>query len=121
MTRFKLDENMPARAAMVLLHAGHDVSTALGEGLGGASDVTLARACAREQRVLITLDLGFADIRTYGSPDSHGIVVLRLPHQDIKTICDVLQRAARELAGSPFSGRILILEPHRTRSWRPTD
>ena len=49
--------------------AGHDVSTALDEDLGGSSDAAVAKACLDEGRVLVTLDLHFADIRTYGSPD----------------------------------------------------
>ena len=61
--------------------AGHDASTVIEEGLGGASDITLAKACADEDLVLLTLDLDFADIRAYGSPDSPGIVVLRVRHQ----------------------------------------
>lgn len=46
-------------------------------------------------------NLDFADIRTYGSPESPGIVVLRLAHQHVASVC--------------------ILEPHRTRSWRAGD
>ena len=81
MTRFKLDDNLPSRAALVLRKAGHDASTVSEEGLGGSSDEALARACADEDLVLLTLDLDFADIRACGSPDSPGIVVLRVRHQ----------------------------------------
>jgi hypothetical protein len=37
--KFKLDENLPAGAARVLADAGHDVSTALQERLGGTPDL----------------------------------------------------------------------------------
>lgn len=121
MTRLKLDENLPSRAALVLREAGHDVSTTIEEGLGGASDAALAHACAREDRVLITLDLDFADIPTYGSPESPGIVVLRLPHQDVASICSLLERAAHELGETSLRGGICILEPQRIRSWRAGD
>ena len=33
--------------------------------MGGADDSTLAHVCHRETRVLITLDVGFGDIRQY--------------------------------------------------------
>jgi hypothetical protein len=36
--RFKLDENIPARALTALHAAGHDVHTAVAEGLAGAHD-----------------------------------------------------------------------------------
>ena len=121
MTRLKLDENLPSRAALVLRQAGHDVSTVLDEGLGGASDATLAKACADEDLVLLTLDLDFADIRTYGSPHSPGIVVLRAGHQDVASICGLVQRNAHELSGASLRGNIWILEPDRIRMWRARD
>ena len=121
MTRLKLDENLPSRAALTLRQAGHDVSTALDEGLGGASDTALANACADEDRILLTLDLDFADIRAYGSPDSPGIVVLRVPRQGVASICGLLERSAQELGETSIRGGIWILEPRRIRRWRVRD
>lgn len=63
---------MPARAAALLREAGHDATTVLEQGLGGVPDETVATACDTEERVLVTLDLDFADKRTYGSSDSPG-------------------------------------------------
>ena len=104
MTRLKLDENLPSHAAVILRQAGHDVSTALDEGLGGASDAALANACADEDRILLTLDLVFADIRACGSPDSPGIVVLRVPRQGVSSICGLLQRTPCLLSLSGLAG-----------------
>lgn len=113
MTRFKLDENMPAAAATVLSEAGHDVATALQEGLGGTPDETVLAACGAEGRVLVTLDLDFADTRSYGSAGCPGIIVLRLPRQDVARIRAVMLRALPELqVETPVEG-IWILEPHR--------
>jgi predicted nuclease of predicted toxin-antitoxin system len=36
--KFKLDENLPASAAVILVGAGHDVGTVPAEGLTGAPD-----------------------------------------------------------------------------------
>jgi len=47
--KFKLDENLPVEAAMVLANAGHDVATALAEKLGGHADPQLAAACKTER------------------------------------------------------------------------
>ena len=80
--RFKTDENLPLEAAQLLRRAGHDAITILDQQMGGDPDENVASACRREDRVLITLDLDFADLRTY-PPESHpGVVVLRLRRQD---------------------------------------
>jgi predicted nuclease of predicted toxin-antitoxin system len=61
--RFKLDENMPRDAAYRLSDEGHDVETVIGEGLGGERDSPVLKAAAVEDRILLTVDLDFADIR----------------------------------------------------------
>ena len=61
--RFKLDEKLPRRVESALRDLEHDVERAFSEGLAGATDPTLLSACATEDRVLVTLDLDFADIR----------------------------------------------------------
>lgn len=118
MTRFKLDENVPTRAAEPLRASGHDVLSAQDQGLGGATDASLARACQTEERVLLTLDLDFADIRSYGALDSPGILVIRLPHQDAENVAAAIQRALPEIDREPLQGSIWILEPRRIRVWR---
>ncbi|HEX5256704.1 MAG TPA: DUF5615 family PIN-like protein [Mycobacterium sp.] len=58
--KVKLDENVTQEAVAVLVDAGHDVHTVRSEQLVGASDAAVWDACVREQRMLITFDLGFA-------------------------------------------------------------
>jgi predicted nuclease of predicted toxin-antitoxin system len=67
--RFKVDENLPQEVAAVLRSAGHDALTLLDQGAAGSPDAVLATLLQRERRALLTLDLGFGDIRLY-PPDS---------------------------------------------------
>jgi predicted nuclease of predicted toxin-antitoxin system len=78
MLRFKFDENMPAEAAELFRNAGHDAATVLDQSLGGQPDPNIAKVCQDEDRVLVTLDLDFADIRAYPPASCPGIIVLRL-------------------------------------------
>lgn len=64
--KFKVDENLPIEVADLFEAAGHEASTVHEEGLGGAEDQRIVEQCRVEGRVLITLDVGFADIREYG-------------------------------------------------------
>jgi len=121
MSRFKLDENIPTRVLDPLRQGGHDVMTVLEQGLGGAADAAVAEACAAEDRILVTLDLDFADIRLYGTPQTISIVVIRVARQDAESVHDALQRASPDLERMPARGSIWILEPHRIRAWNVGD
>ena len=87
--KFKLDENLPSELASLFRTAGHDALSVLDQRLGGAPDERVAAVCRSEARVLVTLDLDFADIRTYPPMESAGIVILRLRHQDKPNILSV--------------------------------
>ncbi|MBJ7608660.1 MAG: DUF5615 family PIN-like protein [Candidatus Dormibacteraeota bacterium] len=77
--RVKLDENLGQRLRRLLTEQGHDVDTVVDEGLGGADDDVVAAAATSEERMLLTLDLDFADIARF-APGSHpGMVVIRVP------------------------------------------
>ena len=60
--RFKIDENLPAEAAEILKSVGFDAHTVADENLAGAHDETVAGASRSEDRILVTLDLDFANI-----------------------------------------------------------
>jgi predicted nuclease of predicted toxin-antitoxin system len=75
--RLKLDENLSRRLKSVLENLGHDVKTAADEDLLSRPDTEIAAAANREDRMLFTLDIEFADLRKY-APGSHpGIVLFR--------------------------------------------
>ena len=79
--RIKLDENLPAGLADLLRSAKYDVATLLEEKLAGAKDPEVTAAVKQEERLFMTYDLDFADIRKH-PPGSHGgVVVFRLQDQ----------------------------------------
>ena len=113
--RFKVDENLPVDVAALLRAAGHDAETVADEKLGGASDPDLASICRREQRALVTLDRGFADIRTYPPVEYPGLIVLRPDQQDKETVIRLATRMTHALAVYPVDRHLWILESHRLR------
>ena len=74
--RLKADENIPARVIDLLRRHDYDVSTVVDQEMVGAHDRVLAEATASEDRILITLDRGFADVRLYPPGTHPGIFVL---------------------------------------------
>lgn len=113
--KFKLDENMPKEAADLLQDAGHDVRTALSEGLGGRPDLSLVRACRGEERALVTLDVGFADILAYPPAEYPGFVVLRLSNQAQPAVLHALRSAVRLLEREQLAGHLWIVDETRIR------
>lgn len=114
-TRFKLDENLPHDASGLLRQAGHDVHTVLTEQLGGSPDPRVFSAAQVEERVLVTFDLDFSDIRVYPPAGHHGIWILRPHTQRIENVLALLRSALRVLEDEPPQKRLWIIEPERVR------
>jgi predicted nuclease of predicted toxin-antitoxin system len=109
MPAFKVDENLPAEALALLRAARLDAASVRDQGLCGAPDEILARVCRDERRALVTLDLGFGDIRKYPPPSQPGIVVLRLARRDRRSIVVALQRALDLCSGEELEGQLCIV------------
>jgi predicted nuclease of predicted toxin-antitoxin system len=113
--KFKVDENLPSEVTAALRSALHDAESVLDEALGGVDDREVARVCREEGRILVTLDLGFGDIRLYRPGEHAGIVVLRLRSQEMSHIERTVQRLLGVLAAEPVAGAIWIVEETRVR------
>ena len=113
--RFKLDENLPLQLKRLFTESGHDAVTVLDQGIGGATDSEVASVCLAEERVLVTQDLDFADIKFYMPEQYPGIVVFRLATQTRDTLLEVGANLIEALAGSSHKGQIWIVEHSRVR------
>jgi predicted nuclease of predicted toxin-antitoxin system len=114
--RFKVDQNLPVEVADALRAAGHDAETAYEEQLAGTPDPQLATVIQREARGLVTLDLGFADIRSYPPRDYQGLIVMRPSTQDKPRVLQVFSAVVPLLEKEPLIGRLWIVEDNRIRT-----
>lgn len=113
--RFKLDENLPLDLAESLSNRGHDMDTVADEGLAGADDEAVLAAAAHEQRMIITLDRGFGDIRLH-PPGSHaGVIVLRPISQDPESLGWLVERLVMDHDLNDFERCVVVVEPERVR------
>ena len=108
--RFKIDENLPSEVASVLNIAGHDAMTIGDQRMSGEPDPRVAAVCRDEDRVILTLDLDFSDIRTYPPGDYPGIVVLRPPTQAKSAVLDLVGQLIPLLDIEPLVGNLWILQ-----------
>jgi predicted nuclease of predicted toxin-antitoxin system len=115
MLKFKIDENLPVEAASLLSDAGYDAATVHEQRMTGDPDETIATACQRENRTIVTLDLDFADIRTYPPQEHCGIVVLRLAKLDKFSVLAVLHRLLPVLERESPVGKLWIVNESSVR------
>ena len=113
--KFKLDENRPVELAESLGKAGLDAVTVVAQDLGGRPDRDIISVCRNEDRALITLDVGFADIRLYPPESYPGLIVLRLARQDTPHVLALAAQLPELLQREAIDGCLWIVEEHRVR------
>ncbi|WP_434479216.1 DUF5615 family PIN-like protein [Gemmatimonas sp.] len=72
-------------------HDGHE------EGLAGELDTVIRTVCEQEERILVTLDTDFADVRFVDPLISPGVILSRPPDQSIHATVSCLSGAVRLL------------------------
>ena len=107
--KFKLDEHLPSEIAEDLRQAGHDAQTVFDQGMSGALDSDLMRVVQAENRVILTMDKGIANVTEY-PPASYAGIVLYRPRQNGRGA--ILQFVRQHLAvvlAQIAAGRLLVV------------
>ena len=112
---FKFDENLPSDLGALLRADGHDAHSVLDQELRGAADPAIAKVCQDEQRILVTLDLDFSNIKAYPPQDYYGTIILRLARQDRDSVLAIMPRVLTLLETEPIARRLWIVDDHKTR------
>lgn len=116
---FKLDENLDYRLAELFIQAGHDADTVLDEKLTGAADPEVFQACCDTGRVLITLDLDFANPFRFPPNLVGGIIVLRPERPILPLIRRILREILPLISFDALDGKLWIAEQSRIRVHDP--
>jgi len=113
--QFKIDENLPVEIAELLTNAGHNAKTVNEQQLQGARDPVLIDVCKSENRVLVTLDTDFSDIRAYPPQEFSGIIVLRVVSQAKQHVIKVFQGIIPLIQREPLNQHLWIMEETKVR------
>ncbi len=112
---FKVDENLPEEVSTLLGGAGYEADTVADEGLSGVDDRIISEVCRSERRVLVTLDLDFANVLAYPPEEHCGIIVLRTKSQDKRTILALTLRVVKAIQRASPDRQLWIVEEDRVR------
>ena len=113
--KIKLDENLPAELVDLLRAKNHDVHTVLEEMLAGRNDVTIFQAAHTENRLLITQDLDFSDIRKY-KPGTHpGIALVRLRDPNRRSLIERLRQILETDTIETWAGCFVVIGDRKLR------
>lgn len=86
----------------------------------GANDRKVFEVCSTEERILVTLDLDFANPLTFDPRETAGVAVLRLPKDagpsDLQSAIQSLLETLRE---NKITGALWVLRAGRVRAWVP--
>ena len=118
--KIKIDENLSRHLKDPLAQLGHDVSTALEEGLVGTVDIEIGAAAKSEDRMIFTLDLDFADLRKF-PPGAHpGVILFRPRSMGPLAVNQFVLKFSQETELTTLARCLAIVEPHRIRVRRPS-
>lgn len=78
--KFFLDANIPHSALKVFEEFNLEAVHARDIGLSKATDKEIFEYAVNKRCILVTKDLGFANITAFPEDSHYGIVIMRLPH-----------------------------------------
>jgi uncharacterized protein with PIN domain len=113
--KFKVDENLPVELSELLRQAGWDSLTVEEQQLSGELDPQIARICRDEDRVLVTFDRGFSNIKAYPPANTAGMIVFRLKSQDKRLVLATGRRLIAALRERVICNELWIVHESRIR------
>jgi predicted nuclease of predicted toxin-antitoxin system len=118
--KFKLDENIGRRGLNMFEAAGLDVFTVHLQNLDGSPDSNIFAVCKSEERILVTLDLDFANPLIFDPRSSAGVAVIRLSRNPTPSELDAsIEKLLSALSHRSIERSLWIVTPDRIRVWNP--
>ena len=113
--RILADENIQEPTLGFLRELGHDVQGVNEAGLTSAPDADVFRQAQQEQRVVLTYNGDFADIRDLAGKDHHGVIRLQIENQHVGHAHPLLKEALGKLLGMNLLNTLVTVMDDRLR------
>jgi predicted nuclease of predicted toxin-antitoxin system len=113
--RLLLDENIQIQTVEFLRASGYDVVGVHDEHLVSQSDDIIFQRAQQTQRVLMTYNADFADLRALAGVHHCGIIRLRLSNQRVSVVNPTLVKTLAQLDGLDLKDRLITVADQRIR------
>lgn len=121
MTPFLIDEDLPRSLAAALRREGLAADDVRDIGLRGQDDAGVFSHAQAGGFVLVSGDLGFANILRYPLGSHRGIVIARFPNEmPAVQVTRSVVAALRMLSEEDLRGNLVVISPGRIRLRRRT-
>lgn len=122
MVKFVVDEDISRLTSKVLEQSDYTVLDIRDYNLRGSNDDIIFKFAQDNSAVLLTGDLGFANILKFPLNSHYGIVVLHFPNEmSTSRINQILIASLSSLSEEDYPGNLIIIEPDRIRIKRSFD
>ncbi len=106
--RLLLDENLSPQQAVILREQGHDAVAVMDVGLSGQPDENIRAHAIQENRVLLTLDVDFANMLRFPPAGTPGVIRLKIHPPKEESIREQIQRTLARLKDTPLVGCLAV-------------
>jgi predicted nuclease of predicted toxin-antitoxin system len=106
--RLLLDENLSPHQAAILREQGHDAVAVLEIGLSGQPDEKIREYAISENRVLLTLDVDFANILRFPPAGTPGVIRLKVHPPTEAAVREQIQKALSLLRDTNLTGCLAV-------------
>lgn len=113
--KFKIDENLPVDLVGDLYLAGHDADTVHDENLAGATDLIVVATALREDRILVTLDKGIANLIQHPMNTHSGVVLFRPGVSGRMAVLHFIRSRLAELLTLELANHVTVVSDERIR------
>ena len=113
--RIFADENIQTPTIRFLQDLGYDAEGVKDVGLQSEVDPVIFDYAQREQRVLLTFNADFVDLRDLAKKEHAGIIRLRITNQRVVYVHPILQAALRRLGEIDLKNTLVTVSDRRTR------
>ncbi|MGR3219629.1 MAG: DUF5615 family PIN-like protein [Candidatus Anammoxibacter sp.] len=115
--KFKLDECLDVRLAVLFSDAGYDAQTVCQENLARKPDGRIYSACIDEQRTLVTQDMDFSNPFRFSPLPSQGIIVLKNPSQLLSEVKNLIRIVILKIREERPQACLWIVDCNGIRIW----